>query len=168
MHCGDQRHLGLCLGYVPTLAYGSCRVSDQGTTLRASDLHNARATILNPFNIVRRWRYFSLHHILLIRVKMVITNCPSVRTGGNMIYSEHWQLCDRIMWIYERCLACNFPLLVDMLRCKMILRFADIFCLLFMWSICRHNVTLARATSCKTTITNRDNTDMAFTGNYIK
>ena len=51
MHCGDQRHLGLCLGYVPALAYGSCRVSDQGTTLRASDLHNARATILNPFII---------------------------------------------------------------------------------------------------------------------
>ena len=50
MHCGDQRHLGLCLGYDPALAYGSCRVSDQGTTLRASDLHNARATILNPFN----------------------------------------------------------------------------------------------------------------------
>ena len=40
----------LCLGYVPALAYGSCRVSDQGTTLHASDLHNARATILNPFN----------------------------------------------------------------------------------------------------------------------
>ena len=34
----------------PALANGSCRVSDQGTTLRASDLHNARATILNPFN----------------------------------------------------------------------------------------------------------------------
>ena len=50
MDCGDQRHLGLCLGYVPALAYGSCSVSDQGTTLRASDLHNARATILNPFN----------------------------------------------------------------------------------------------------------------------
>ena len=33
----------------PALAYGSCRVSDQGTTLRASDLHNARATILDPF-----------------------------------------------------------------------------------------------------------------------
>ena len=26
-------------------------VSDQGTTLRGSDLHNAQATILNPFNI---------------------------------------------------------------------------------------------------------------------
>ena len=50
MHCGYQRHLGLCIGYVPALAYSLCRVSDQGTTLRASDLHNARATILNPFN----------------------------------------------------------------------------------------------------------------------
>ena len=34
----------------PARAVGECRVSDQGTTLRASDLHNARATILNPFN----------------------------------------------------------------------------------------------------------------------
>ena len=49
VHCGDQRHAGLCLGYVPALAFGSCRASDQGTTLRASDLHNARANILNPF-----------------------------------------------------------------------------------------------------------------------
>ena len=49
--------LGLCLGYVPALAYGSCRVSDQGTTLRASDLHNARATILNPFNNVTWYLY---------------------------------------------------------------------------------------------------------------
>ena len=57
MHCGDQRHLGLCPGYVPALAYGTCRVSDQGTTLRASDLHNARATILNPFcKILRNMR----------------------------------------------------------------------------------------------------------------
>ena len=29
------------------------RVSDQGPTLRASDLHNARANILNPFNSLR-------------------------------------------------------------------------------------------------------------------
>ena len=34
---------------VPWLRPAPCRVSDQGTTLRASDLHNARATILNPF-----------------------------------------------------------------------------------------------------------------------
>ena len=49
--CGDQRHLGLCLGYVPALTCGSCRVSNQAKTLRASDLHNARTTIFNPFNI---------------------------------------------------------------------------------------------------------------------
>ena len=49
VHGGDQRHLGFCLGYVPALAYGSCRVSHQGTTMRASGLHNAWATILNPF-----------------------------------------------------------------------------------------------------------------------
>ena len=48
-------HLGLCLGYVPALAYGSCRVSVQGTILRASDLHNARSTILNPFNNTYAW-----------------------------------------------------------------------------------------------------------------
>ena len=48
----DQRHLGLCLGYVSALAYGSCRVFDQGTSLRASYLHNARATNLNPFDII--------------------------------------------------------------------------------------------------------------------
>ena len=51
MHCGDERHFGLCLGYVPAPAYGSCRISDQGTTLRASDLHNAWATILNLFSL---------------------------------------------------------------------------------------------------------------------
>ena len=72
MHCGDQRHLGLCLGYVPALAYGSCRVSDQGTTLRASNLHNARTTILNPFiNALWAHRFsldtreqISLHYVL--------------------------------------------------------------------------------------------------------
>ena len=50
VHCGDQRHEGLYLGSAPALAYGSSRGSDQGTTLRASDLHNALTAILNPFN----------------------------------------------------------------------------------------------------------------------
>ena len=34
-------------------AYGSCMVSDQGSTLRSPDLHSAQATILNPFDIYR-------------------------------------------------------------------------------------------------------------------
>ena len=52
MHCGDQRHLGMCLGYVPALAYYSCRVADQDTNVRASDLHNARWINLNPSNSI--------------------------------------------------------------------------------------------------------------------
>ena len=48
VHCSDQRHLGLCFCYVAALAYGSCRVSDQGTTLGASNLHNSLAPIINP------------------------------------------------------------------------------------------------------------------------
>ena len=51
VHCGAQWHLGLCLGYVPALAYRSRRESDQGTTLRASDLHIAQVTILNHFDL---------------------------------------------------------------------------------------------------------------------
>ena len=50
LHCGDQGHAGLCFGYVPA------RTSDQGPTLCASDLHNTRATVLNPFNnTIPRW-----------------------------------------------------------------------------------------------------------------
>ena len=41
-------HLGLCICYVPAPAYGSCRVSDQGTTLGAPHLHNSLAPISNP------------------------------------------------------------------------------------------------------------------------
>ena len=49
MHCGDQRHAGLCLGRRPCTSLWRVQGRSQGTTLSASDLHNARATILNPF-----------------------------------------------------------------------------------------------------------------------
>ena len=49
MHCGDQRHAGLCLGRRPCTSRRRVQGHSQGTTLSASDLHNARATILNPF-----------------------------------------------------------------------------------------------------------------------
>ena len=55
VHCGDHSHLGLFLGYVPAIAHGSCRVSNHGTSLRLSDLHKARATILNPFSSDGKW-----------------------------------------------------------------------------------------------------------------
>ena len=34
---------------IPFSSVGSCRVSNQGTTLHGSDLHRALAAILNPF-----------------------------------------------------------------------------------------------------------------------
>ena len=61
MHCGDQRHAGLCLGRRPCTSRRRVQGHSQGTTLSASDLHNAWATILNPFdnmeyNIIKKIR----------------------------------------------------------------------------------------------------------------
>ena len=49
MHCGDQWHAGLCFGRRPCMCHRRGQGRCQGTTLSASDLHNARATILNSF-----------------------------------------------------------------------------------------------------------------------
>ena len=49
MHCEDQRHAGLCLGQRPCTSRRLVQGRSQGTTRSASDLHNARATILTPF-----------------------------------------------------------------------------------------------------------------------
>ena len=62
MHCGDQRHAGLCLGRRPCTSRRRVQGRSQGTTLSASDLHNARATILNPFynmeyKIIKKTKY---------------------------------------------------------------------------------------------------------------
>ena len=48
------------LRVVPWLRAG---FSDQGTTLRASDLHNARATIFNPFNNAQRESWLTLPRV---------------------------------------------------------------------------------------------------------
>ena len=50
LHCSDQRHLGFWHTYVHVIAYGPCRVSYQGTSLCASDLHNALSPILKAVN----------------------------------------------------------------------------------------------------------------------
>ena len=49
MHCRDQRHAGLCLGRRPCTSRRRVQGRSQGTPISASGLHNARATILNPF-----------------------------------------------------------------------------------------------------------------------
>ena len=47
---------GLCLGYIAALAYCSCMVSDQGTALHASDLHNAQQLYFISLT-VNIWKY---------------------------------------------------------------------------------------------------------------
>ena len=87
MNCEDQRHLGLCLGCVPAFTYGSWRVSDQGTTLRASDLHNARATIHNHFNNSWRTRVierFSTSFKLFRQVNQQVTRGFSYQRASNV------------------------------------------------------------------------------------
>ena len=83
LHCGDQGHLGLRLGYVPALACGSFRVSDQGTALRASDLYIARAIMgnhhLNPFNnvhIVLFWN-ISISYITTCQLWCLVLCSPT-------------------------------------------------------------------------------------------
>ena len=100
MHCGDQRHLGLCLGYVPALAYGSCRVSDQGTTLRASDLHNARATILNPFNKLYWYnsQYSSNGSEIMLRLHM-----HGLKHGRDTYKYPYHALVDRSVFLSHPC-----------------------------------------------------------------
>ena len=49
LHRGYQRHASLCLGRRPCTSRRRVQGRSQGTTLSASDLHNAQATILNPF-----------------------------------------------------------------------------------------------------------------------
>ena len=113
MHCGDQRHLGLCLGYVPALAYGSCRVSDQGTTLRASDLHNARATILNPFNLTLIHRHYIMslpQHVQPANIHPLIFTCNKewliislifLTSGGLHIYFSTHSLIQRLPYWFD-------------------------------------------------------------------
>ena len=65
MHCGDQRHAGLCLGRRPCTSRRRVQGRSQGTTLNASDLHNARATILNPF--------YNMEHKIIKKIRQNMT-----------------------------------------------------------------------------------------------
>ena len=100
MHCGDQRHAGLCLGRRPCTSRRRVQGRSQGTTLRASDLHNARATILNPFiNISVRastksskyWKcsWISCWYIQLL----VLLPVKSLSWPHNGSHFENFEIC---------------------------------------------------------------------------
>ena len=90
MYCGDQRHAGLCLGYVPALVYGSCMVSDQGTTQRASDLPTGRAT--NPFNNARLLN----KDILAIELSYRVGQSREIYSNSVPLSPPHWPYPKRI------------------------------------------------------------------------
>ena len=55
MHYGDQRHAGLCFGWRTCTNRRREQGRSQRITRNASDLHNARATILNLFyNMIKK------------------------------------------------------------------------------------------------------------------
>ena len=68
-------------GYVPALAYRSCRVSDQGTTLRASDLHNARATIFNLF--------YNMEYKIFKKIEQNMTGIEADILGINLTPNQY-------------------------------------------------------------------------------
>ena len=115
---------GLCLGYVPALAYGSCRVSDQGTTLRASDLHNAQATILNPFNTLWLWLSATSTRLGICKYPIIFNNAVhcflAICCGLGLDSIKRWHLTsieNPIMEIrrsYDRLISTmGFPILVE-------------------------------------------------------
>ena len=62
------------LRVVPWLRPCTRLVSDQGTTLRASDLHNARATILNPFiSLLAIWCLRKVNKVSPLPTREIIT-----------------------------------------------------------------------------------------------
>ena len=91
VHCTDwewnlgieypHRQLGLCCGYVPARVVGLCRVYDQSKILRASDLHNARSTILNPFNNILKWQCIFWN---VVTVFIDLSN-PNVNNWRNLL-----------------------------------------------------------------------------------
>ena len=87
--------LGLWLGYVPALAYSSCRVSNQGTTPRASDLYNAWATILNPFNIVFH-PYNKIFHILKVHVFHIVIQVVELLLFHILIHTSLYSISENM------------------------------------------------------------------------
>ena len=71
--------------------YLSCRVSDQGTTLRASDLHNARATILNPF--------YNMEYKIIKKIRQNTTWIEADILGINLTPNRYNALAPAIVYV---------------------------------------------------------------------
>ena len=91
MHCGDQRHAGLCLGRGPCTSRRRVQGRSQGTTLSASDLYNARATILNPF--------YNMEYEMIKKIKKNTTWIEADILGINLTPSRYNALAPAIVYV---------------------------------------------------------------------
>ena len=119
MHCGNQRHAGLCLGRRPCTSRRRVQGRSQGTTLSASDSHNARATILNPFNNAWMGYEYSLQN--MNRPRAIRKHNPHpLETMGRVwwLYYHTRPIvsrgCGSCLWIaLGRFKFCRFKFVVD-------------------------------------------------------
>ena len=91
MHCGDQRHTGLCLGRRPCTSRRRVQGRSQSTTLSASDLHNARATILNPF--------YNMEYKIIKKIRQNTTWIEADILGINLTPNRYNALTPAIVYV---------------------------------------------------------------------
>ena len=75
----------------PARAVGECRVRSQGTTLSASDLHNARATILNPF--------YNMEYKIIKKTRQNMTWIEADIPGINLTTNRYNALVPAIVYV---------------------------------------------------------------------
>ena len=91
LHCGDQRHAGLCLGWRPCTSRRRVQGRSQGTTLSASDFHNARATILNPF--------YNMEFKMIKKIRQNMTGIEADILGINLTLSRYNTFSAAIVYV---------------------------------------------------------------------
>ena len=91
MHCGYQRHAGLCLGRRPCTSRRRVQGRSQGTTLSASDIHTARATILNPF--------YSIEYKIIKKIRKNTTWIEADFLGINLTPNRYNALAQAVVCV---------------------------------------------------------------------
>ena len=88
---GDQRHAGLRFGRRPCTRCRRVQGRSQGTTLSASDLHNARATILNPF--------YNMEYKIIKKIRQNTTWIEADILGINLTPNRYNALAPAIVYV---------------------------------------------------------------------
>ena len=81
----------LCLGRRPCTSRRRVQGRSQGTTLSASDLHNARATILNPF--------YNVEYKIIKKIRQNTTWIEADILGINLTPNRYNALAPAIVYV---------------------------------------------------------------------